>query len=256
MRRALPETSDPLPAMKTLALLCALSAFSGMIFAQEDTARHRALHKEINEGAASMKTSKAEAADGEAKFKLTAWSEGGVVRKIVATGADGGTTFTEYYLDGGKPVFVFDVFPDGEGGKIEERLYFRDGEIFKWLTSVEGAPPFHAEDYEATTEMHVRRCALFLKALGGDAAEANTLKGKFLGIEQGDYTHWRMSAGDGEERSFFVLQTTPAIDKVLEDPAAFKGKACRVTWKTSVENLEEAGGKTEIDVLVSVEWVE
>jgi hypothetical protein len=139
------------------------------------------------------------------------------------------------------------VFPDGEGGRIEERLYFRDGGIFKWLTSVKDAPPFHGEDYEDTTKMHNRRCGIFLKALGGGAAEAATVEGKFLGVEEGDYTHWRMSDGKGGERSFFVLQTTP--DK-------FKGKRCRVTWKRSAENIEEAGGKVEIDVLVSAEWLD
>ena len=51
------------------------------------------------------------------------------------------------------------------GAKVEERFYFKDGAIFKWLTTEKPAPVFHGEDYQATTEMHTANCAAFLAAL-------------------------------------------------------------------------------------------
>lgn len=240
--------------MRIALIFCVVTAFSGKILAQQDTAHHRALYKEINEAAEAMDTAEAKARDEEREVTLKAWLEGGNVRKILAS--DAGGTISEYYLEEEEPVFVFNVSPDAAGGKVEERLYFRDGVVFKWLTTEKDAPVFHAEDYQATTELHLRLTALYLDALGKGAAAGNSLEGRFLGLEEGDFTHWRMSDGDDRERSFFLLRTTPEMEKTLEDPEAFKGKRCRIRWKTSEEELEEAGGKTELDMLLSVEWLE
>lgn len=91
------------------------------------------------------------------------------------------------------------------------------------------------------------------KAASAKAA-ANTTEGTFLGLEEGDYTHWRMKSG-GEEVSFFVLQPDKSVEKVIEEPSKFKDRKCRVRWKETVENLPEAGGRTKIRQVVSVEWL-
>lgn len=81
------------------------------------------------------------------------------------------------------------------------------------------------------------------------------LTGIFLGIEEGDYAHWQMRTDKGEERSFFILKPDASVEKVTAKPTAFKGRKCRVTWKKSKENIPEAGGKIELEQILSVEWV-
>lgn len=44
------------------------------------------------------------------------------------------------------------------------------------------------------------------------------------------------------------------MDKVIEAPESHVGKKCRITWKTSKENIPEAGGKIDIEQILSVEW--
>ena len=81
-------------------------------------------------------------------------------------------------------------------------------------------------------------------------------EGTFSGVDNGDYFHFKLKPAKGAELSLFVIQSTPALDKVLENPAPYLGKKCRVTWKKTTENIPEAGGKIEIDKLISVEWVD
>jgi hypothetical protein len=225
----------------------------GGLSAQQDTANHRAVYQDINSKAGAMQAVSGEIKGEDGVVKLTGWKETGVLRKIVAKSAGG--EVTEYYLEGEKPLFVFRMSKDGDGNKVEERLYFKDGEIFKWLTTEKNAPVFHAEDYQATTEMHLTDCQAYVSALKKDKAAPLVVEGTFSGIEQGDYAHWNIKTKDGEERSFFVMKADAEIEKVLENPRPHVGKACRVTWKKSMEEIPEAGGKMEIEQVVAVEWV-
>lgn len=235
---------------------CGLFVFANLVMgslcAQEDTARHREVYQDINSKAAAMKTVSATHKGEGGEVQLTGWKDEEAMQKIVAKSASG---TTEYYLEKEQPLFVFRVSKDQEGKKVEERLYFRDGEIFKWLTTEKNAPVFHAEDYQATTEMHLADCGAYLTALEKDKAAALTVVGVFLGVEQGDYMHWNIKTKEGNERSFFVLQADAGIDKVLENPKPYHGKSCRITWKKSVEDIPEAGGRMEIEQVVSVEWL-
>lgn len=240
--------------MKTSTCLFFLASLGlGGLTAQEDTARHRAVYEEINTKAAAMQKASAKMKGEDGEVKLTGWKDAGILRKIVAQ--SGGGTTTEYYLEKEQPLFVFRVLKDEKGSKVEERLYFKDGEIFKWLTTEKDAPVFHAEDYQATAEMHRTDCAAYVSALKKDKAVPLTVDGVFVGVEQGDYAHWKIKTKDGAERSFFVLQADANIEKVLESPKPYEGKSCRVTWKKSMEEIPEAGGKMEIEQLVAVEWL-
>ena len=255
--------------MRTFPLLhaAALLAFSSIANAQSDTAHHRAVYTEINAKEDSLKKVTAAHKDEPTVFALTGWLEGGEVKKIVAKNGDDGHGVTEYYLEGEKPLFVFNTYnkttENGKAGaRVEERLYFKDGSIFKWLTNEKPAPVFHGEDYAATTELHTANCEAFVAALkkGKGAADkpkaaAKLTDGVFLGIEEEDYAHWNMRTVDGEEVSYFILKPDASVEKVLENPKAFTGKKCRVTWKKSTENIPEAGGKTEIEQVLSVEWL-
>ena len=87
------------------------------------------------------------------------------------------------------------------------------------------------------------------------AASTKTTEGTFVRVDEGDYFHFVITDTKGEEVSFFILKGDATVDKVVEEPGKFVGKKCRVQWKTSVENIPEAGGKLEIEQILSVEWL-
>lgn len=251
--------------MKALFLfhIVALLGFSEMTYAQSETAHHRAEYNRINENEKSFKKVTGSYKDDPLVFDLTGYFEEGELRKIVAKSNEDGAGAEEYYLEREKPLFVFTTYYKNHLSKtperIEERLYFREGRVFKWLTDEKPAPVFHGEDYEATTERLNSNCTAFVAALkskSGDKSKSKVqnTEGVFTGIEQGDYAHWKIRTAAGEELSFFVLRPDASIEKVLEKPEAFVGRKCRVTWKTSTENIPEAGGKMEIEQILSVEW--
>jgi hypothetical protein len=227
-------------------------ALALQLVAQEDTAHHRELYKNINDAVAKMNVVEGVHEHEEGEIALKAWIDDTGFRKIEAKSE---SQTTEYYLEDQKPTFVYYEFKAEGGEKVEERLYFKDGEIFKWLTTQKDAPVFNAEDYKSTATAHKEVCELYIEALSYDDAAAEELEGTFLGIEEGDYSHWHMKTKDGVERSFFILEATEEMQKALDKPEAFKGKACRVLWKKSFEDIPEAGGKIEIEVLEFVEWV-
>lgn len=237
-------------------------------FAQKETAHHRAVYDAINKAEASMQKVKATHKDEPTEFALTGYLQNGEVKKIVSLCSDEGSGPVEYYLEDEKPLFVYSTWykmtdSGKKGALVEERLYFKDGEVFKWLTTEKPAPVFHGEDYQATTEMLTTNCAAFVAALkkaGGKAsgkaqAAAKVTEGTFTGIEEGDYFHWNMKTKSGEEVSYFMLRPDDSVEKVSENPEKFVGKKCRVTWKKSTENIPEAGGKMEIEQILSVEWL-
>lgn len=249
-----------------LLLVAASLAMSGFATAQSDTAHHRAVYNEINEKQDALKKVTTSYKDEPTEFSLTGWLEGGGVRKIVAICSDDGEGVEEFYLENEKPLFVFSTYykvtgSGKRGAKVEERLYFKDGSVFKWLTTDKEAPVFHGEDYAATTERLNSNCAAFVAALkakggGGKAAPAaKVVEGTFTGIEEGDYFHWNMRAKTGGEISFFILKPDQTVNQVLDHPQKFVNKRCRVTWKKSTENIPEAGGKMEIEQILSVEWL-
>lgn len=92
------------------------------------------------------------------------------------------------------------------------------------------------------------------KAPAKVVAAFKTTSGTFTGIEEGDYAHWNMKTEKGEEMSYFILQPDGSIEKVLVNPKSFVGKKCVVKWKASKENIPEAGGKIDVEQVVSVEW--
>ncbi|MGV3661145.1 MAG: hypothetical protein ACO1TE_13245 [Prosthecobacter sp.] len=254
--------------MKALSrfLAVAFCLFSAaFVHAQDETARHKSVYNKINAAEKSMQKVTATYKDDPTEFALTGWLENGQVRKIVAANGDDGNAVEEIYLENEQPLFVYSTYTQGGvsgGPRIEERLYFKDGSVFKWLTTEKPAPVFHGEDYAATTERLTSNCTAFVAALKKDkasgkpkAAAAQVVEGTFVGVEQGDYAHWNMRVKGGEDLSLFILRPDATVEKVLEKPEAYAGKKCRITVKKTVENLPEAGGKTEVEQILSVEWI-
>lgn len=246
-------------------LFAALLVFaSAPLMAQEDTASQRAVYETTNKKLASYKVMETTLQDDELEWSLKIWKDGDAVRKILAkVPGEDGDGFEEYYLDGGSLVFAFRTYTQGDGKKIEDRFYFKGGKLVKWLDSAKKSVPGSDESFSSEAGRLTGNCAKFVKAAGGKAGAkekpakagaVQTTSGTFTGIEQGDYFHWNMTTDAGEEVSYFLLKTDAALDKVIENPDAYKGRKCTVQWKETTEDIPEAGGKMKIQQVVGVEW--
>jgi hypothetical protein len=110
---------------------------------RSDTTHHKALYKQINDNLNSFnKRSITRKLDG-VLYRLDGWFKNGEAIKIVAKAQkpDDHMGTEEYYIENSQPLFVFRVSDmlDSETGEImvrraENRFYFRDGHLFKWLT--------------------------------------------------------------------------------------------------------------------------
>lgn len=251
--------------MRTHSLFAALFVIvTAPLMAQEDTATQRAVYETTNKKLGTYKVTDATLKDDELEWSLKFWKDGSEVRKILAkVPGEDGDGFEEYYLDGGKLVFAFRTYTQGDGKKIEDRFYFKGGKLVKWLDTAKKPVPSGDESFTSESARLTGNCAKFVQAAGGKSgatekpAKAGALQstsGTFTGIEQGDYFHWNMTTDAGEEVSYFLLKTDEALDKVIEKPEAYKGRKCTVKWKETTEDIPEAGGKIKVQQVVSVEW--
>ena len=134
-------------------------------------------------------------------------------------------------------------------GQLEN---FRKVEVSENMKSLVGRYREEVESAKAKAEKDAAEAKV--KAEKDEAAPLE-VEGEFIGVEQGDYYHWNIKTKEGDERSFFVLNSDVDIEKVLENPEPYVGKACRVTWKKSIEEIPEAGGKMELEQVLAVEWL-
>lgn len=244
----------PIPRLLLSATLL-LAGATATLRAEPDLTEQRMLYKTTNAALDELQQVDGSWKGDESVVALTGWLDGKDVRKIVAK-TDAETT--EFYLDEGRPVFVFLVTKKENGKRVEERIYFADGEIVEWLNSDKDADIMHAEDYASFAEFLTSRAKAYsaqLRKAPKEKQAGSSFEGTFSGIQEGDYFHWVMKDRKGEERSFFILQPTSAIERVLADPQEYEGRKCRITFKKSKESLPEAGGEVEIEQIVSVEWL-
>lgn len=256
-------------SMKTSSILFAvlLIVLQSPAHAQDDTAHHRAVYKEINEKAASFKQVKATHKDEPLVFELQGWIDGKELRKIIATvpGEDGDGS-EEFYLENGQPLFVFRHYSttNQDTGKVvaryEDRFYFKSGKMFKWLDTEKKSVMANSKDFIFEAERLTSNYKNFIIAFKGKGVATKpqamqSTDGTFLGIEEGDYAHWQMKTDGGKEVSFFILRPEASVEKVLENPKGYKGKKCRVQWKASTAKIPEAGGDMKVEQILSVEWL-
>lgn len=240
--------------------------------AQTDTAYHREVYADTNANLKSFQKVQATYKDDPLVFELEGWSDNGELRKIksVLIGEDGGG-WEEYYINDGQPMFVYSTYKAAnDAGKIvsiENRFYFKNGSLFKWLNSEQKSPITQGEDFNHEEERLTSNFANFSKELNKktkskgkskdtDAkVQTQTTAGKFVRVDEGDYFHWVMTDGSGEEVSFFILNPDASVESVLNEPESYVGRKCRITWKKSMEDIPEAGGKLEVEQVLSVEWL-
>jgi hypothetical protein len=238
------------------------------------TTQQKAVYEAINKAEATFSKSSAKCEIDGLAFELTGRSDAKSLRKIVArVPGEDGDGFEEFYLENGKIVFVLRSYQaaTAEGKKpetMEDRFYFKDGKMVKWLAGKEKAdtPPTD-QGFQAEAERLLGNGAEFIKAFAAKtgkskttkeapaAAKLKTTEGTFTGIEEGDYFHWGLKTKQGEE-TFFILDADDSVDAVLKSPKSFAGKRCRITWQTSIENIPQAGGKMEVSQIKSVEWLD
>lgn len=255
---------NPLSFLPVLFLLIAAPALP----AADDTAHHREVYQKINAAAKTLTVRKAVYEDQPIVFELEAWFDGKSLVRILSKvpGEDGGG-HEEYYYENGKVLFVFRQYRGVHpvSGKpdalIEDRFYFKNGTLFKWLGTDKKVVPAGSGDFKSEAERLTKNASDFALTLAGKNPEAKPAvqleqtTGIFRSIEQGDYAHWKMTDAKGREVSFFVLQPDKELEKVLANPKKFSGRRCRVTWKTTMEEIPEAGGKMKVDQITAVEWL-
>lgn len=133
-----------------VAFVCVANVFAvtpAVTHAQADTAQARQLFAEINKKLPQLErvtfNSKRPGVDYKAEGK--AWVDVGAIKKVEITERDdGGDVVSEFYYSGGTLVFVYEAvkgFADSGNSKKqittnEERYYFRDGKLFKWVSGM------------------------------------------------------------------------------------------------------------------------
>jgi hypothetical protein len=85
------------------------------------------------------------------------------------------------------------------------------------------------------------------------SADLQILRGKFVGIEQGDYVHLNIKNEKGEVQSFFITND-PSFQQLLDNPEKFTGRKVEVRWHTVERDIPEAGGKITIDEATSIQF--
>lgn len=235
--------------MRTVTLAAFALLLPGVLVAESafDAAPYLALVDQTDASLKDFRRVKGTAQTEAGKVALTGWFDGSDIRKIVVRPGFSGRGFDAIYFKNRVPRFVF-----SKADRTEERLYLRDGEILVWISDPGFVP--HGDDFASTSARLQTDVAAYLAALEPKAE--NVLAGTFVGIEQGDYAHWKMRTANGRERSFFVLQTNPSLDRVLNDPQEYEGRHCRVRWTRATENLESVGGPVTLEKILSVEWTE
>jgi hypothetical protein len=248
---------------RILSLLLATTAF---LHAQADTAYHRKIYAEINEQQSRYAKSQANFAEDGVDFRVKGFSQNGTLRKIeVEVLGEHGSGNHEYYLENGLPLFVYVVTKTQDfNGKVtdryEDRYYFRNGVLFKWLDFEKKPVDPTSGEFQQEGQYFSENTQKFIRSLAAKPAPkapaGNVTTGVFTGIEEGDYFHWMMRPQGGEIVTFFILNTTPAIDAAIANPGQFLGKSCRVTWRSKVMNIPEAGGNIDITEILGVQWLE
>jgi hypothetical protein len=154
--------------------LAALVAASNAAYAQDDTAAARQLFADVNRQLAGMRKSNTLARlPGVAwTSEVRAWSDTEGVRKLEAIDRDDdGDVVTEYYYAGGRLVFAYQATrgfnPAGKQvTRNEEREYFADGRMFKWLGGMDKvANPPAGAGFAKESAARLAASAFYLQAL-------------------------------------------------------------------------------------------
>ncbi|TLD72257.1 hypothetical protein FEM03_02565 [Phragmitibacter flavus] len=156
--------------MRFSFLFCFLVLCNSAV-AQKDTAHHREVYAEINKNEGSYQKVKASYGEDETTFEIVGFFDGATLRKIVArVPGEDGNGHDEYYVENGQPLFVFNTYdsvdPVSEKDmKVENRLYFKDGRMVKWLDTKKKPVDPKSEDFQLEAERLTTNFKNFVVAL-------------------------------------------------------------------------------------------
>jgi hypothetical protein len=145
-----------------VGLSCVLLVLaSANAYAQPDTAHARQVFAETNKRLTQLDSLNFVAKRPDAAYKAEgrAWFDGSAIAKIaVIERDDSGDVVSEFYYSAGALVFVYEAvkgFADSGNSnkqvtKLEERYYFRDGKLVKWISGMgkdQGENPSSSQDF-------------------------------------------------------------------------------------------------------------
>ena len=84
-------------------------------------------------------------------------------------------------------------------------------------------------------------------------SQTKSIKGTFVGTEQGDYIHFLIKTKEGEE-SFFMNLKSASVKEVADRPEPFIGKKCTIKYIETKQYFREGGGEFDIRLLEEVIW--
>lgn len=256
---------------------CVLSCSFGAQAADAPTAEHRRLYAEINAtlNTLTRQVYSVQVDDAPVPLEIQTWSsgaDGDIPEKMVSRAVeDHGDTTQEFYFGpaGSRRElrFIFEVITtqaiDGSHKTVQEnRYYFRDGKMFRWLDpSKQPVPPESSAFKDKANALKMLTHDLLAYAPQADrsskapqaAGQVEEISGTFVGIEEGDYIHLFLKRGK-RTLGFYVLDSNPQIDLLLADPEQYQGKPITVMAQTSIETLESAGGPVKITKILTVRF--
>lgn len=252
-------------------------------FSQADTAHHREVYATINQQAKTYRkqTVQAEVPDLPYTVEVVGWfDQNNFLRKISTSEEDHGVVRdSEYYFDGAEMIFAYQVTRTPTSGgagasRQEDRFYFRDGVLFKWLDAHKSPVPSDSRIFMEQEEILRHQVPAFMQALGvspagvfadmspgagsdppspgGAPAKERLTEGRFQGIEQGDYFYLQIAPAGAEPQSLMILRAD-GFEYLVENPEAYLNRTIRVRWQREEVSIPEAGGAVPMDVVKGVE---
>lgn len=149
-----------------LFLAAALVATGPALAGSDPAALAREVTREVNGSLERLERTafRAQRPDVGYPSEVRAWRDARGVRKVEATDLDdSGSVVTEYYFRDGALVFAYVAIKgwNGDGRevtRVEQRQYFRDGAMTRWLAGMDKVPRA-ADDPEYVVEADTRHAA-------------------------------------------------------------------------------------------------
>jgi hypothetical protein len=194
--------------------------------------------------------------------EVSVWSDRGGVRKLVVIDRDdAGDVLTEYYFEAGELVFAYQAikgFDDSGHTRVrsEERQYFRDHAMYRWLSEVGGEQSQHdQDDPEFSDEADIRLAAAdwFLSAAADIGAPASVdtvlvggmrkrVSGTLVAADAGDIACY-LSLRDDDEEDFQELADFDLCERAEE----LVGSRVQLSYALQAVAASDCQGDPECD---------
>jgi hypothetical protein len=238
--------------------------------ARSDTTHHKALYKQINDNLNSFNKQSITRKLNGVSYWLDGWFKDGEAMKIVAKAQkpDDHMGTEEYYIENSQPLFVFRVSDmlDLETGKVmkrraENRFYFRDGRLFKWLKWDKSEMSPHEEIFGHEGEILSTKCREFISEFGSSSIKNKQEDNNFL-----DEREWLNAHGKSAAEYFDYLSSLQlkriSVEEVIKVHAVKKAEIWnsippKSSWRRMgytlrvVERIAQEMGVDHVDIITA-----